>query len=181
MDMHPDINDSNRNSKFLELLTPDYYKIHSFILTLVPNTTDAEDVLQSSIGYMLEHFHEFEQGTNFLSWAFTISKYHVLTHRKKKTRSKIQFGKQAIEMIEAENQRLSKEVDARYDALKQCMRKLPVDDLKLIKKRFEKSSSVKEFASEIGMSINVAYKRISHIKNLLLDCIQRTLVAGEGS
>ena len=179
MNRQSNINDHSRNSMFLELLTPNYYKIHAFILSLVLNKADAEDVLQSSISYMLEHFNDFKQGTNFLSWAFTISKYHVLTHRKKQKRSKIQFSDKAIELIESANQRLSKEMDARHDALERCMKKLSCNDTIFIKKRFEKSGSVKEFASEIGMSVNVAYKRISHIKTLLLKCIQQTLATGE--
>lgn len=179
MDKQQNMNGKNRNSEFLGLLTPNYYKIHSFILTMVSNKTDAEDVLQSSISYMLEHFDDFKPGTNFLSWAFTISKYHVLTHRKKHQRSKIQFSEKAIELIESENKKLSKEIDVRYDALGICMKKLSFADLTLIKKRFEKGVFVKDLASEIGVSINVAYKRLSKIKILLLKCIERALAARE--
>ncbi len=173
------MNEKSQNSEFVELLTPNYYKIHGFILTFVPNKTDAEDILQSAITYMWEHFNDFKKGTNFLSWAFTISKYHVLTHRKKQKRSRIHFSEKAIELIESENQKLSEEMDVRYDALEECMKKLSLNDLKFMKKRFEKSISVKELAGEIGTSVNVAYKNLSRIKSFLLNCIRRTIATGE--
>lgn len=171
----------SQKSDFVELLTPNYYKIHSFILSLVPNSTDAEDILQSTITYMWEHFADFKQGTNFLSWAFTISKYQVLTYRKKKQRSIVHFNQEAIKYIELENQKLSYEMDVRLDALNTCMKKLHSKNLTFIKRRFEKKMHITELAAEFGISVNTVYKRLAQIKTLLLNCIHKTLTAGEVS
>ena len=169
----------NSESMFVGLLTPEYYKIHSFILTLVPNQADAEDVLQSSISYMWEHFNDFKVGTNFLSWAFTISKFHVLTYRRNKSRSKLLFCDEVIELVEAENQKISEQADVRYNALNKCMKKMRSEDLYFIKKRYEKKTKVKDIAAEMGLSANVVYKRIAQIKSLLLKCIRLTMAHGE--
>lgn len=169
------------NAKFVELLTPNYYKIHSFILALVPNKTDAEDILQSAISYMWEHFSDFRQGTNFLSWAFTISKFQVLTYRKKKDRSIILFNEEAIDLIAAENKTLSREIDVQLEALNTCMQKLDHRDSTFLKMRFEKSISVTDLSSEFKTSVNVIYKRLAQIKNRLLNCIHKALAAGEVS
>ena len=171
----------SHNSEFLELLTPNYYKIHSFILALVPNKTDSEDILQSAISYMWEHFTDFKQGTNFLSWAFTISKYQVLTYRKKKQRSIVHFSEEAMKFIEQENQRLSHDLDIRLDALNICMKKLHYKNLTFIKKRFEKKIPIRDLAAEFEISVNSAYKRLAQIKTFLLNCIHKVMAAGEVS
>lgn len=173
--------EKSQNSDFLELLTPNYYKIHSFILMLVPNKADSEDVLQSAITYMWEHFEDFKPGTNFLSWAFTISKYQVLTYRKKKQRSIIHFSDEAVQLIEHENQKLSQEVEDRYDALNECMKKLHHKDLAFLKKRYMKKLSIRDMATEFGISVNIAYKRLAMIKTLLHNCIHKTMASGEMS
>jgi len=170
---------NNRKGEFVEFLTPNYYKIHSFILSLVPNKADAEDVLQAAITYMWEHFEDFRQGTNFLAWAFTISKYQVMTHRRKTQRSIIQFSEEAIQLIEDENRRLAQESDQRLEILDGCMQALRTRDRMLISKRFEKKTSTKELAAELNMSVHVAYKRLARIKSLLLDCIRNGMAAGE--
>jgi len=169
------------NSKFVELLTPNYYKIHSFISMLVPHKTDAEDILQTAITYMWEHFEDFKPGTNFLSWAFTISKYQVLTFRKKKQRSIVYFSQEAIQVIELENRKLCPEMDIRLDALNMCMKKLQNKNLTFIKKRFEKKKPIIDLAAEFGISVNTAYKRLAHLKSLLLNCIRKAIAAGEAS
>lgn len=169
------------HTKFVELLTPNYYKIHSFVLALVPNQTDAEDILQSSISYMWEHFSDFRQGSNFLAWACTISKYQVLSYRKKKVRSIIHFNEEATELIAAENKTVSREIDAQLEALNTCMQKLNHVDLTFLKKRFEKSISVTDLSTEFKTSVNVIYKRLAQIKNRLLNCIHKALAAGEMS
>lgn len=169
------MDNKSRNARFVELLTPNYYKIHSFILALVPNRSDAEDVLQSSITYMLEHFEDFKPGTNFLSWAFAISKFQALSHRKHLKRSKIFFSETVIENIELETQKLSSEIDLRLDALKQCMKKLQEKDAAFLKKRFETKRTIADLADELGLSPHILYKRLAHIKTLLLSCVRRTL------
>lgn len=169
----------SRHSEFLELLTPNYYKIHSFILTLVPHKADSEDVLQSTITYMWEHFGDFRPGTNFLSWAFTISKYQVLTYRKKQQRSIVHFSEEAIQLIASENQNLSQEIDVRLETLSQCMKRLHSQDLTFIKKRYEKKLSIRDLATEFGISVNITYKRLSKIKSLLLHCIHKAMASGE--
>lgn len=169
------MDEKKQNKVFVELLTPDYYKIHSFILSLVPNRTDAEDILQASITYMWEHFNDFKQGTSFLSWAFTISKFQVLTHRKKKQRSIVHFSEEALELIESENRKMSHEIDIRLEMLNKCMKKLHHKDQTFIKERFEKKKSVLSLAKEFEMSVNVAYKRLAHIKTILLICIHKAM------
>lgn len=175
------MDEKSLNSEFVEFLTPNYYKIHSFILTLVLNKADAEDVLQSAITYMWEHFNDFKKETNFLSWAFTIAKYQVLTYRKKKQRSRIHFDDNAIALIESENKKLSLEMEVRYNALDKCIKKLPYEELTYIKKHFGDNIPVIALASEFGISANMAYKRIARIKNLLLNCIRQVIAVGEVS
>jgi RNA polymerase sigma-70 factor (ECF subfamily) len=173
--------DRSRNSEFVGLLTPNYYKVHSYILTLVPNKTDAEDILQTTITYMLEHFNDFTPGTDFLAWAVTISKYHILSYRKKKKRSIVHFSEEAIRLIELEHRRLSDELDARLDVLGQCMKKLPPVDLTFLNKRYENRMSVIDMASEFEISVHIAYKRLARIKHLLLRCIHKTMNTGDVS
>lgn len=172
--------DSNPDYKpqFVSLLTANYYKLHGFILTMVPNKTDAEDVLQNTIMYLWEHFNDFSPGTSFLAWAVTIAKFQVLTYRKKAARSKVQLSEVALDLIAVENQQLSSQTDVRYEALQICLKKLPEADMNFLKKRFMQGSSVKKIAEEIGISLQAVYGRLSKLKGILLDCIHRTLATG---
>ena len=127
------------------------------------------------------YFKDFKRGSNFLSWAVTISKYHVLTYRKKQKRSIVHFSEDAIRLIESEYQGLSQEIDVRLDILSKCMKKLHYLDMAFLKKRFENRTPVIDVATEFWISVHVAYKRLARIKNLLLHCIHKSMETGEVS
>jgi RNA polymerase sigma-70 factor (ECF subfamily) len=181
MEQYPEALDNiSKKSDFVRLMTANYYQIHSFILSMVLNKTEAEDILQNTFVYMWEHFGDYRPGTRFLSWAVTIAKFQVLTYRKTKTRSKTHFSETAMDLIAAENEKLSTQMDERHEALQKCLKKLPEKHLDFLKKRYIQGSSVKKIADDIGVSLNVVYKRLSKIKGILLDCVRR-VIAGEGA
>ena len=167
----------NKKPHFVSLLTTNYYQIHSFIMTMVPNKADAEDILQNTFIYMWEHFGDYSPGTRFLSWAATIAKFQVLTYRKTRTRSKIQLSENALDLIAEENLRLSTQMDERYEALQRCLKKLPEEESDFLKKRFMQGNTVKKIAEDIGASLNVVYKRLSKIKGMLLNCVRQVIMS----
>ena len=180
MGQYPEALDNiSKKPHFVRLLTENYYQIHSFILSMVLNKTEAEDILQNTFVYMWEHFGDYRPGTSFLSWAVTIAKFQVLTYWKTKTRSKAHFSETALDLIAIENVRLSTQMDEQYEALQKCLKKLPEKELDFLKKRYMQGSSVKKIADDLGVSLNVVYKRLSKIKGILLDCV-RQIITSQG-
>ncbi len=170
--------ENSNKSEFVTLLTANYYKIHSFIMSLVPNKADSEDVLQSTVTYMWEHFDDFEPGSRFLAWAFVIAKYQVLTYRKKLSRSKVCFNDDLLDLILAEYQQKPSEIDIKFEKLEQCLSKLNEQDQKIIKRRFQDDSKVRSIAQEFDTTENRIYKRIARIKDALLKCVNRPAYNG---
>src|SRR4030042_955776 len=178
MDQYSESSDnSKRKPHFVNLLTANYYQIHAFILIMVPNKTDSEDILQNTIIYMWEHFGDFRPGTKFLSWAVTIAKFQVLTYRNTITRSKVHLSETALDLIIKDNVKLSIHADERYEALQKCLKKLPEKEQDFLKKLFMQGNSVKKIADEIGASLNIVYKRLSRLKGILLNCIRQTITS----
>lgn len=178
MDQHSGpVDNESRKPHFVSLLTANYYQIHSFILTMVPNKADAEDILQNTIMFMWEHFEDFKTGTRFLSWAVTVAKFQVLTYRKAVTRSKIHLSEMALDLIAEESAKLCTQVDERYEALQKCLKKLPKRETDFLKKRFMHGDSIRKIADDIGTSLNVVYKRLARLKAILLNCIRWTIAS----
>lgn len=173
------LSSTNRNHKFVGLLTAHYYKIHSFILAMVPNKTDADDVLQNTITYMWEHFDDFERGTNFLAWSVTIAKYQVFTYRKRQQRSKVMFSNDTLNAIAAKNQELLGELGERYDAMTKCLSRLSENDKRLFVGQSVEGKKIAQIAAEQNVAPVILYRRFARLKGSLLKCIRLTLAAGE--
>jgi len=97
---------------FMRLFMANQRNIYAFILSLVPNWADADDLMQETATVMWTKFGEFELGTNFLSWGMKVAYFEVLKFRKQRQRNRLQFTNELLETIaqDAVNIKTMKEV-----------------------------------------------------------------------
>lgn len=173
---HPDRKaEGSRAESFVSLLAANYYRINAFILSLVPNEADADDIMQETTVLMWSKFEDFTLGTDFVAWAVTVAKYQVFNFRKTKRRSAVLLSEEALEIIATETKRVMDESDKRFQALKGCINKLSHHDRQFIKLRYTEGVTTKMLASRIGKPAYTVYRHGSHINGILLRCIKRTL------
>ena len=85
--------------EFVRLYTASSRRIYTYILTLLPNRTDAEDVFQDVSALLWEKFHEFTPGTQFGAWACRIAYFKALKHRSRNAVRNRIFSPAAMESI----------------------------------------------------------------------------------
>jgi len=77
-----DVNGMNRNSarntEFVQLLTAHQRSLYLYIITLLPNPADVDDVLQSTNMVLWSKADEFVPGTDFGAWARRVAHFEVL-------------------------------------------------------------------------------------------------------
>ncbi|MFK7790385.1 MAG: sigma factor [Phycisphaeraceae bacterium] len=73
--------------------------VMAFISSMVPNHTDAEDVLQRTAYDIATNFEQYDPDRPFIAWAIGIAKYKVLDYRRDMSRSKVVFNDAALESI----------------------------------------------------------------------------------
>jgi RNA polymerase sigma-70 factor (ECF subfamily) len=165
----------SKTNVFLQLLMANHKRIYAFILGMVPNYQDAEDLFQETILVMWSKFDQFQQGTSFVSWGATVAKYQILNARRKKTIKNLQFSPHIQKLIMEKSESFSQQVDARMQALRYCIGKLNSRDYELVKMRYEKEQDVKDIAVGLGRSMQSVYKRLARIHDVLLHCVRRAL------
>ena len=63
----------------------------AYILSLLGNRTQAEDVMQETNAVLWRKAHEFKLGTNFGAWMLRVAYFQVMAHRRKITRDRLVF------------------------------------------------------------------------------------------
>ena len=76
-------NETEGRKRLMMLMTRHQRQIFSYIYILVPNRSDAEDLLQETSLVICEKFHEFEEGTDFVAWACQIAYWRIRYSRQK--------------------------------------------------------------------------------------------------
>jgi RNA polymerase sigma-70 factor (ECF subfamily) len=168
-------NINNRDvDSFVRLFASHQGQIYSYILALVGNYNDADDVLQETSSKMWELFGSFRPGTDFLKWARSVAYYRVLEYRKKyKRNSKVIYSEQFLELVSESSPKYLSKTNEHLELLKYCVGKLRPPDVALIKMRYVKSMRVSEIASCVNRTVRNVYFSLSRIQRQLLKCMSR--------
>lgn len=166
--------------RFLPLWTQHQRRIFAYIYTLIPHRSDAEDLLQETSITLWEKFEEFEPGTDFIAWACQVAYWKVRNARRKYARSPIIHDDDLLASISDKAIASQTILDQRHDALVQCLKMISKRDRELILSRYEADRTVKDVAQRTGRSVEAAYKALSRIRRVLLDCVTLRL-EGAGS
>lgn len=160
--------------EFVSLITANQRRIYAYILTLVPNFNDADDVMQETTATMWERKTDFQPGTDFVAWGARIAYFKILDYRKKVTRNnRMIILDENFEQINTKALTRSKKADDLIQRLKECLQKLPTHDQYLMHLRYSAGLTVKEVSARIHRSIRIIYYSISRIQGQLLECIER--------
>jgi RNA polymerase sigma-70 factor (ECF subfamily) len=167
--------DPSTANEFLELLLKNQRRIYAFILGMLPDHQEVDDLFQETVLLMWSRFDAYERGTSFASWAVTIAKYHIFSARKRRSKYMRQFSPAVQGLLQERADRYIQHLDDRVLALRNCLAKLDRSDHELIRMRYEQEIPVQSIADRMGRSMQGIYKRIARIHEMLLQCVRRTM------
>ena len=130
--MAMDNSDSTRHEEFVSLFVRHEAAVFSFVLSMVQNTADAEDVVQRASITMWRCFDQYQSGTNFRNWAFQVAKNAALNHLTKVRRDRHVFGEKLVALLAEQAEERADNLDSRRRALDFCVEKLPANDQEMV-------------------------------------------------
>jgi RNA polymerase sigma-70 factor, ECF subfamily len=171
-DLGPD-----KNKLFLRLFLQNERRLYAYILTLLPNRSDADDVLQEASLVMWDKFDEHTPPDDFAAWGCRIAYFKVLDFYKKCQRSRVKFSQAMLERVAetAIEHAGVLQLDARREALSGCIEKLSARDRDLLARRFTAGATTKSTSEEVGRSVEAVYKALARVRQALFECVQRAL------
>lgn len=170
------------SADYLRLLMINQNQLHAYILKRIPNSSDADDIMQEVAVILWEKFDQFQLGTNFAAWATTIARNKVLNFIRKNRNDRILFSTKTIEMLDdhtsGDNQ--SKKGKREIESiLKKCVSKLSESDRGLLQMRYSMDITIKALAGRIGRPVHGLYSSLARIHNMLVDCVRRSQIMEE--
>jgi RNA polymerase sigma-70 factor (ECF subfamily) len=151
-------------------------RLHAYIRALVPNRSDAEEVLQETGVVLWKKFDEFEPGTEFARWATRVARLQALCYYKRSKRNVLRFSQSFVEAMAEEAAVLTQEPSPYYEALEGCLAKLNQMDRDLIRRRYESGArTARQVAREQGLPETTLYNALARIRRNLLRCVRHAL------
>src|SRR3954465_8092883 len=110
--------------RFLSLFLRSGREIFRYVAALVPNVTDAEDIVQQSAIALWEKFDAYDPGQPFTPWAcrFALNKTKQWIERRQRWQALLENG--LAEELAHRREELRPEMEARLRRLEGCLDKL---------------------------------------------------------
>ncbi len=183
MSVVKDTNPSNNREEteaahleFVQLLTEHQTALRLYVHSLLPGDANAADVAQQANTAIWKKRDNFELGTNFKAWIYSIARYEVLNYRKQQARdSRLVFGDELIEIFSEELPKLSDDMDERQSALRGCLEKLKTAERELITHRYFTDMPLDDYAAQTGRSPGGLKVSLHRIRTKLQSCIEHKL------
>jgi len=166
---------SGSYESFVQIFVRHEPALRSFVRPMVPTVEDMQEVIQQTCLVLWRKVGEFEQGTNFLSWACTIARFEVLKYRRTRARDPHLFSDELLVLLADEGAAESDLRERERRALDHCIERLQPRQRELIRRCYAGGTTIKEAAKNLGRSATGLYKALNRIRLLLLECIQRRL------
>jgi RNA polymerase sigma-70 factor (ECF subfamily) len=163
--------------EFVRRFVASQHEIWRYIVALVPQVSDAHEVLQETSIALWRKYSEYDPAEPFVPWACRFAWYEVLRHRRDRRRQARQLGDATLQLLVDGRSQLQHRLDHRRSALADCLRRLSPADRQLLREHYHDRVSIAHIASRTRRSVHTLYKAVQQIRQRLMRCIDRAMEA----
>jgi len=158
--------------RFLSLFLRSEREIFRYVAALVPNVTDAEDIVQQTALALWQKFEAYDPAKPFTPWAcrFALNKARQWIERRQRWQALLDRG--LAEELAQRRQELQPELERRLQHLEACLGKLPAAQRSLVEGYYYDRADIESLAERSGRSVAATYKMLQRIRQALQVCVQ---------
>ena len=147
-------------------------KLFRMIYAMVPNSKDAEDLLQQTAIVLWDKRMAYDSSRPFGPWAYGVARNVVRNFRRKQAnRPEYAMSPDLVEALATVHEQQASLLEARSAALDICLDKLETDNRSLVSRFYSRRDTAQALATRLGVSRATFFRRLHKIRSLLLDCI----------
>lgn len=166
----------NIEGAFVHLIAEHQSELRAFVTSLMPGSHEIDDVIQEANKVVWEKRGEFEIGSNFKAWMFSVAKFQIRAAWRDQKRKKEWSVPESVltKMIEETIASSDHNDLPDHDILHECLQRLRPQDRSLILRRYFDGWRVKKVAFEAGRNADSVKVSLRRIRSLIGLCIRKT-------
>jgi RNA polymerase sigma-70 factor, ECF subfamily len=166
--------EQTRQDAVLEQFSRYQRRLYLYIVGLVGSPADAEEVLQETNIIVWKKCDQFQPNTDFRAWVFRIAMFEVRKLHQRRQKRGVGLSEELLDQLAATYQRQEDLLETRRERLSGCVEKLKPADRELVHDVYGRDLQVPVLAERSGREPTSLYRSLRRIRQLLLDCIERT-------
>ena len=170
----------DRNTdEFLALYKNCEHRLFGYLMAMLGNPDDAEDVSQETLLALWQSFGDFQPGTSFYAWARKVAYHRVLIYRRHRQRQGVPWNESFFAAVEEICSRQDDRLTQYLQFLDQCIAKLSESDREILQLRFQPQRTIKSVAEHLRRPADTVYKALVRIYHWLAQCVERAAAIEE--
>ena len=157
---------------FVELFVKNQRRIYGYILTVVSDCNEADDLFQQTSMVLWEKSGEFRPGADFVRWGCGIAHNIIRNWRVKEGRDRHCFSDEMLARIAEVRVEKSEWLDGALAALGICMEDLKPVERELLNLCYAGDDSIRQISIDLGRTEGSVYQHLHRIRAKLFDCIE---------
>ena len=161
--------------EFLRVFLANEREILRYVVALVPNLGDAQEIVQQTAVVLWEKFDQYDAERPFAPWACRFALNVTRQWMARRKRWKALLDGELAEELAVRREQLRSEFDARLVHLGQCLQKLPEEQRTLVDGYYFRQMDVATVSEQAERTVDAVYKALQRIRRQLRECIERSL------
>ena len=161
-----------RTREFVRLLSAHDQELSGYVVSLVPNWADADEIIQETKLRLWEQFDQYDPTKDFGGWARAIAYFMMLAYRKQSQRVAARFSQQFVDVVSREAASLATEAYPLRQALSDCIAKLSQAARELLWACYAGKETIKDVAIRLGRSVRGTQRAVAKTRTDLQRCIE---------
>jgi RNA polymerase sigma-70 factor (ECF subfamily) len=169
---------SPNHDRFVEQFVRCQDRVYAYIVTLLPNRTDAEEAFQQTSLALWKKWPQYDSSRDFVRWACGMAHLEVCNFLRKHA-GHVPVGLSEDVLMEVAQVRLDmhESLEARRQALAHCLDQLKQQSRELLERCYAGKDTIRQIAEELRIRPNALYMTLKRLRRTLFDCINRRLAA----
>lgn len=164
----------DRTSSFLALILECQQDLRNYLYSLHPHAQDLDDLFQETSLKLWQTFDEYDSTRPFLPWALRIGYFQVLRFRKTRSRDRLVFSDDMLELLAGEAPQTG-QADVLRSGLHDCLEKLTPRAREVLLARYSHNTNIASLAEDKRQSVHALYRVLNSARGQVANCLKKHL------
>jgi len=153
--------------------------LRAWLAVQSPPGVDVDEIAQQTFIAAYTRLEEYEPGTNFAAWLFTIARYQLKTETTRLRRIADYHSRYAPDLLQRELDRHDDEPPemwlVRVESLQKCLESLGDSLRQYVNWRYREEIPLEEMARRSNRSVTAVKKQLWQIRQKLQQCVEKRI------
>lgn len=159
--------------RFMRLFVACERDLLRYVLVVVPNPSDARDILQETAVALWRKMGEYDPSRPFLPWACRFASIEIRRFLRRAEQQRRLLEEETVELLLAQYAERTSGLTGRRVHLRECLSELPSNQHRLVRGYYWDEQDVDALAGQSGRTVEAVYKALQRIRQVLSDCMNR--------